>query len=125
MPEKELASTVGYCGLVCGVCKRPCKGNGCRSGGGLKGCYQRECCIDKDIDGCWQCQDFPCDKGFFGDKAWRGLCIGCIESIKDKGIEVFVGVLISSLGEVVDYGEYRFRDPVEIKAMLLGDPVDG
>lgn len=42
---------------------QPCKG--CRFGGGWSwwsDCPVRDCCIQKDIDFCYQCKDFPCEK---------------------------------------------------------------
>jgi len=42
---------------------KPCKG--CRFGGGWSwwtDCPVRECCIQKGIDFCYQCEDFPCKK---------------------------------------------------------------
>ena len=119
MTNKELASTVSYCGLLCGVCIHPCEGRGCKSGGGLEGCVHRECCVERKLEGCWECPDFPCEKGFFGEKAWRGLNIGCAETIKEKGIEVYVSLVTSSFGDPVDYGDYRFKDPNEIKILLI------
>lgn len=37
--------------------------NGCRLGGGNPSCKIRKCCNRKDLDGCWQCDEFEsCDK---------------------------------------------------------------
>ena len=71
---------------------------------------------------CNSLQSFPCEKGFYADEAWRGLCIGSVQCIKDNGIEGFVGLVTSRLGESVDYGDYRHKDPHEIRAILCGDP---
>lgn len=41
----------------------PCKG--CRFGGGWSwwgDCPVRDCCIEKGVNFCYQCQDFPCEK---------------------------------------------------------------
>ena len=119
MVDKELIDTVGYCGLICSVCKNTEKGcRGCRSGGGADDCYQRRCCLEKGIDGCWQCDGSPCDMGFFADEVWKGLCRGFIRCIKDKGIEEFVSLVQSKLGKVVEYGDFRFKKEREIMAML-------
>ena len=119
MTEQELVARVAYCGLVCAVCSHAREGcRGCRSGGGAADCYQRKCCTKNGRDGCWDCENFPCDKGFFGDSAWKGLCTGCVQSIKDYGIGTFLSLVNSTFGEIVDYGEYRFRDPEEIKMIL-------
>jgi len=121
MINRELSCTVAYCGLVCGVCKNTEKRcQGCRSGDGAKDCCQRRCCLERNISGCWQCDIFPCEKGFFADKVWRGLCIGFTQCIKDKGIEKFVGLVESKLGKVIDYGEFRFKKEEQIAAILHG-----
>jgi hypothetical protein len=125
MAEPELTRTVAYCGLVCGVCAHAtpqvagCAG--CREGGGAKNCYQRECCVGNGLDGCWQCEEFPCDKGFYADEAWKGLCIGAVQCVKDIGIREYVDRLVARLGRTVDYTEYRNKAPEEITAILGGD----
>lgn len=43
--------------------ERPCKG--CRFGGGWSwwgDCPVRDCCVQKGVDFCYQCEDFPCKK---------------------------------------------------------------
>ena len=43
--------------------EKPCKG--CRFGGGWSwwgDCPVRDCCSQKDIDFCYQCQEFPCKR---------------------------------------------------------------
>ena len=42
---------------------KPCKG--CRFGGGWSwwgDCPVRDCCIQKGVNFCYQCEDFPCEK---------------------------------------------------------------
>ena len=122
MTISELVRTVAYCGLICGVCKNTEKGcQECRSGGGADNCYQRRCCLERDIDGCWQCDAFPCEKGFFADEEWKGLCVGFTKCIKDKGIEKFVGLVESNLGKMIEYGEFRFKKEEEITVILCGE----
>jgi hypothetical protein len=125
MAEPDLTKTVAYCGLVCGVCAHAtpqvagCAG--CRHGGGARDCYQRECCMANGLDGCWQCEEFPCDKGFFGDPAWNGLCIGAVQCVREHGVQGHVDRFVARLGRTVDYGEYRNKAPEEIAAILGGD----
>ena len=59
--KKEIA----YCGLVCSFCdpskKCSCKGeNHCGKRLSPQGCYQYNCCVEKGIEGCWECGDAPC-----------------------------------------------------------------
>lgn len=121
MVNKELAETVAYCGLICGVCRNAEKGcKECRHGGGADDCYQRRCSLEKCIDGCWQCESFPCGKGFFADEAWKGLCIGFVQCIKEMGVEKFLSLVESKLGKAIEYGDFRFKDEQEIATMLRG-----
>ena len=121
----ELVKTVAYCGLVCGVCSKSvqerCKG--CRSGGGTKNCYHRKCCIENGLDGCWQCEKFPCDNGYFADdnRRWRGLCVGSAQCVKDYGIESYVDRVVSRLGKDVEHAKYQYKEPQEIQIILCGD----
>ena len=121
MAHSELADTVAYCGLVCGLCKGAQEGcEGCRKGGGDAECHQRACCLERGIEGCWLCEDLPCDSGFFADEAWRGLCIGLVQCIRERGMEQFVSLVEARLEKVVDYGEYRHKTEQEVLAMLRG-----
>ena len=114
-----MKENVAYCGLVCGVCKHTEKGcPGCRNGGGDESCHQRACCVENALDGCWQCDGFPCDKGFFADDAWKGLCIGSIQCIKDMGREAFVERVESGMGQSVEYGDYRFKSAEDVRTLL-------
>lgn len=119
--REELSNTIAYCGLICGVCQTTEKGcHGCRNGGGQGECYQRKCCLRKSIEGCWQCEAFPCEQGFFADEAWKGLCRAFIQCIKDDGIDEFVSLVLSRLGSKIEYGDFRFKSESEIIALLRG-----
>lgn len=67
----------------------PCKG--CRFGGGWswwRDCPSRTCCIQKDIDFCYQCDDFPCEslqKGHLLEA--RKMIIEANNQIKSVGIK--------------------------------------
>jgi len=125
LTSQELLETVAYCGLVCGLCvhaapeREGCAG--CRNGGGSRDCHQRTCCTDKGLDGCWQCEVFPCDEGFFGDDAWRGLCIGSVRCVKKHGLPAYVDRLVSRLGRSLELGDYRHMSPDEVQGLLCGD----
>ncbi|NOZ67741.1 MAG: DUF3795 domain-containing protein [Deferribacteres bacterium] len=108
-----------YCGLVCGLCREAGeKCRGCRNGGADADCYQRNCCIEKGIDGCWQCETFPCDRGYFGDEKWRGICLGFAHCIRAVGPEEFFGIVESTLGRELDYEDYLYRDVKDVVKML-------
>lgn len=53
---------IAYCGLACCVCSENNKCVGCQSGGcDIHGwCKNHNCCREKGLNGCWECDDFPC-----------------------------------------------------------------
>jgi hypothetical protein len=111
--------SVGYCGLVCAICRRSDDGcPGCRSGGGNIHCFQRTCCEGKRLDGCWQCIDFPCNQGYFAADEWRGLCLACVQGIRLYGVEGFISRARRRFGDMVAYEDFRFKDAGAIRQML-------
>lgn len=54
---------LAVCGLACVLCSKEecpgCKARGCEQGGH---CSVYQCAIGKGLDGCYQCEDFPCDE---------------------------------------------------------------
>lgn len=71
MNEKDVTESIGYCGLVCALCHNAKFCSGCKSNNPVckhrsaEGCYQYQCCREKGINGCWECDDAPCDKDMF------------------------------------------------------------
>lgn len=122
----DLAATVAPCGLACGLCKNatPEKGScvGCQAGGGNQECELRPCCAERQLKGCWQCAEFPCGKGHFSksDEVWSGLSIGSVECVKRHGIATYLKCLVAKVGNVLEYGEYRFKTPEEIVEAFCG-----
>ena len=120
MTPRDQDEKVAYCGLVCSVCCHAHKGcPGCRAGGGDEHCHQRKCCAEFGLEGCWQCQRFPCGEGYFADEAWSGLCIALVCMVRVVGRQKLAARVESKLGATIDYGEHRFKDPQEIEALLL------
>jgi hypothetical protein len=114
---------IAYCGLDCSICihassdREGCAG--CHQGGGAKDCHQRKCCQERSLEGCWQCEEFPCSNGFFGDEVWKGLCIGCCTVIKKVGKEKYTRLAREKMGEKVELGDYRFKTSQDIQDILL------
>ena len=109
------------CGLYCSVCSHLAEGcPGCVDGGGDPKCYQRSCCRERDLEGCWRCEDFSCGQGFFADDAWRGLCVGFVLAIRELGVERCLERVRSTMGDHVDYGAFRFRTAETVFGMLIG-----
>ena len=56
--EKGLA----YCGLACCICGENENCAGCRNAGckNKEWCKHFNCCKEKGLNGCWECDEFPC-----------------------------------------------------------------
>lgn len=64
---------------------------GCREGGGSPTCEIRACCNDKDIKGCWKCEEFnTCNKLDFLQNTHEEAVIKNLNILKDKGVEAFL-----------------------------------
>ncbi|MCD7740854.1 MAG: DUF3795 domain-containing protein [Ruminococcus sp.] len=62
---EKVEKSIAPCGLICELCSERSHCKGCNfSKKDELGCccYQRMCCDNKKISGCWECQDFPCEK---------------------------------------------------------------
>jgi hypothetical protein len=126
MDDQELLKNVAYCGLVCSLCDHnpvctwcrnpPCNTDRCDK----DHCYHRQCCLEKGLAGCWECEDFPCSSGRFVDEN-RGQTVGFIKCIREQGIEGFINILQSNAGQGIRYGmsgDYRHKTEAEVLALL-------
>ena len=124
MDPAELPGTVAYCGLVCGLCPPPrtCE---CRTKPkpAEANCYQRNCCLRKGLDGCWECDEFPCDNGYFSKgNMWRGLNVASVQCVRDGGKEGLVRLLLARHGQEHYHGFYTHKTPEEVLRMLQNPP---
>lgn len=74
MDTKDIAANIGYCGLICSLCHEANKCDGCKSDNNCcgrhvseEGCFHFNCCVEKGINGCWECEDGPCNKDMFSE----------------------------------------------------------
>lgn len=56
---------VAYCGLACCVCSENANCVGCRNDGckDKEWCKNLNCCKERGLNGCWECDQFPCQGG--------------------------------------------------------------
>jgi hypothetical protein len=92
------AELVAYCGLYCGACKPYLRGkcNGCHENSKATWCKVRSCCIERHIQSCAECTEFPspteCKKynnlmsKLFG-LVFRSDRAACIAQIKQLGLD--------------------------------------
>lgn len=54
---------MAYCGLACCVCSENAGCEGCRNEGckDKNWCKAYHCCKRNELDGCWKCEEFPCN----------------------------------------------------------------
>lgn len=110
---------VGYCGLVCMFC------NGCSSCRekdlNIKiediECYHKRCALSSNLNGCWECEIFPCSKGnMFNNIRVRSF----VQFIKDEGLETFMDCIIKNQKNGIIYGENNDYDKVTTSEKVIG-----
>jgi hypothetical protein len=113
---KEISKNIAYCGLVCSFCHLSDKCDGCKSdknccGKHLReeGCYQYNCCVEKEINGCWECGDFPCGEDMFSDSHDIRLQ-AFVRCAKEEGIEKLAEYVIRNQQNGILYGHNKDYD---------------
>ncbi len=119
MADWSDAGTVAYCGLVCAGCPGLSDGCvGCRGGGGDDPCQVRDCCLENNYAGCWECAQMPCDKGPFGKPEWAGVCTGLIQAVQVRSLEGMLAQVRQRLGDVIDFGALSGLSAADVRALL-------
>ncbi len=113
---EQISNSIAYCGLICSLCHVADRCDGCKSdrnccgnNNSSKGCYQFNCCTEKGIDGCWQCDISPCAKGMFGpdhDLRLRAF----IRYIKENGKEQLAEQIYENMKKGIFYGHGKDYD---------------
>ena len=64
---------------------------GCKDGGGPTFCKIRKCCQKKEIEGCWECDEFEtCEKLKFLEGVHGDAHIKNLRKLKKNGVEAFI-----------------------------------
>lgn len=130
-PPIKMADKIAFCGLICEMCHLAGKCDGCKSarnncGKHLSdaGCFQRKCCMQKEINGCWECDEFPCDRDMYSadnDPKVKAFA----HCIKEDGVEKFLGYVDRNKKMGLDIrfqGNYDFKTESEVLALLRNGP---
>lgn len=116
---------IAYCGLACCVCSENENCVGCRN----EGCKDKEwcksfnCCKEKEINGCWECDEFPCDNPMLNKLRIRTFAEFILENGEEKLINELQkneakGVLYHYKNQLIgDYDLAKNKD--EIKNLIL------
>ena len=127
MNTKQIADSIAYCGLICGLCQPEavcsCKGNNhCGKRMSPQGCYQYNCCREKGINGCWECEESPCGKDMLApEKVKLRAFVRCI---KQDGIEQFSKYIVENQHKDIVYhlngimGDYDLETEEDVLALL-------
>jgi hypothetical protein len=113
---KRISDSIAYCGLVCSLCHVADVCDGCKSDNNCcgnrnssSGCYQYNCCTEKGIAGCWECEAAPCGEGMFGtghDLRLRAF----IHFIKQYGKDQLAERIYENMKQGIYYGHGRDYD---------------
>lgn len=129
MNKKEIVESISYCGLICKLCHLADECDGCKNTASKcpnhsqkwGGCYQRNCCTDKNLNGCFECEEFPCNKDMFSethDVRIRAF----VRCIKEEGSEKLIDYIIENDKKNIKYGfqkDYDFKQNEEEVLKLL------
>jgi len=77
MTIKDIEKSYGICGLVCSLCSYStnCGGCNCKK----SDCDVKNCCQTKEIEYCFLCDEFPCDKDML-----KGIRIRAFNTVAKK-----------------------------------------
>ena len=128
MEEHHLAKSVAYCGLICPLCFLANSCDGCKSEKSRcerdmsdQGCFQKQCCIEKSLEGCWQCEGLPeCTRGIF-NQGNRSKVKSFALYITREGMGSFISAVIRNMknGLSVEKGkDYDDLDVAEVHTLL-------
>jgi RimJ/RimL family protein N-acetyltransferase len=127
MNKTEVVNSIAYCGLICRLCHLSDKCDGCKSDSGCeewKDCVHRKCCIEKNINGCFECEEAPCDKKMFAnghDIRIRAF----IKFMKKEGPEKLIECLIDNEKKGLKYGYQKDYDFKESEAEVIDLLING
>lgn len=124
MNEKDVIENIGRCGKICTFCRdsafcRGCTSNNaaCARHGKRDGCFQYRCSSKKGIQGCWECDDAPCEMDVFSkennirNRAF--IRFAKYEGVEELGKCVFHNMIHGILyGEGKDYDRFETEEEV-------------
>lgn len=116
LKTEDIVNNIGYCGLICSLCHLAKDCGGCKSGNNScgrylseSGCYQYNCCRERNLNGCWECPDFNCGKDMFSD-AHDVRLRAFVRFIRDEGLEKLARCIIENEKNGIRYGHQKDYD---------------
>ena len=82
---------IAYCGLACYLCNEHADCAGCKSGACVQAaaCKNRRCCLEKGLEGCWECAQFPCQGMLVDSQRTRAF----VRFVESYGVEKLMDCL--------------------------------
>lgn len=118
----QLINSIAYCGLICKLCFQASKCDGCKSvdnkceqDASDKGCFQKNCCKTKSIEGCWECSGiYDCVEGIYSLGNLSKIKAFAI-CIKEDGKIKFMENVVKNMkkGRSVEKGKDYDNKPIE------------
>ena len=107
MNKQALIDSISYCGLVCRLCHLSAECDFCKNTANLcersAVCHQRKCCVEKNLQGCWECPEFPCGKDMFAPP-FDIKIKAHVTFIKNEGTEELIDCLLRNEANGIHYG---------------------
>lgn len=90
-----------------------------------QGCYQKQCCIAKSLDGCWQCEDLhQCSQGIYNQDNFSKVKAFALY-LQKRGPDSFVSAILRNMekGLSVEKGkDYDNLEVTEVHRLLDSGP---
>lgn len=131
MTAEEIEKSMGVCGLVCALCsyKSDCEGCrnkkcSCKDGD----CSVKKCCLEKGLDYCYLCNEFPC-----GEKMFKSIRLKAFNMVaREDGLQKLAEYLMRNYQNGIQYhrndglkGDYdRLQSEQEIIHLLRNGRLD-
>jgi len=121
----EVVQNMGYCGLVCSLCHEADQCTGCKSDQNCcgrhlskEGCLHYNCCVEKGIMGCWECEVGPCGEDMFSEyHDVRNRTF--IKVAKNEGIEKLAEYILNNQQNEIIYGYNKDYDNLETEEAVI------
>ena len=84
----------------------------------MKSCYQYNCCNNKNISGCWECADSPCDEDMFSISHEIRLR-AFVQCAKEEGIKKLAEYVLKNQQSGIVYGHNKDYDHLESEEAVL------
>ena len=121
----EVKDSIAYCGLICKLCHLASTCDGCKSENNCcgrhlseKSCYQYKCSVERGINGCWECEDFSCDKDMFS-KTHDIRLKAFVQLAKEEGVEKLAEYILKNQQNGIIYGHNKDYDGLESEDAVL------